>query len=365
MFLSIIIPVYNDEKFLNECLDSCLNQDYPQDDYEIICVDDGSTDRTPEMLRDYLRNHPNIRVIFKEHSGKGGRSVGYEQARGEYIWFVDHDDIVAPNAVLELRHATEVNPESERIQFPYYQFFDKFTDEELHRFHNGTLLPNDKERLKDYVVWDSIYNHSFLTRNNISPRSNRINQAGAYWGIPNFSVFGADTVFVEECLDKGIKTTILGGRPLYHYRRHNQTETMNFSPEKVQWREKLEYHTVLLSLYLALKDKQVYLEQRQEKGIADEETTVRAVVSLRKAASAMVNLPTKYWREGMKLAREKEAFYPPNIPEYSFSCRQYLKLKTRMERLKLETIAQYYTYTEFGIKMFRILTTNGRVRNDL
>ena len=365
MFLSIIIPIYNDEKFLFYFLDSCLEQDYPQDDYEIICIDDGSTDRTPEMLREYAASNPNIRLIFKEHTGKGGRSVGFEQAQGDFIWFVDHDDIVAPNAVPDLKAAVEANPGIGRIQFPYYQFFDKLTDEELHRFQDGTLLPNDEDRLRDYVIWDSIYQLSFLKDHQINPRSNRIAQAGAYWSIANFGVFGGDTVFVEECLDKGVQTFFLEGRPLYHYRRHNQTETMNYSPERVKWREELKYHTVLLNLYLALQNKEAYLKQRREKGAADEETTVRAVVSLRKAASALANLPTQYWREGMKLACGKQAFFPKRIPEYSFSYRQYMKLKTRAERLKPETTAQYYTYTESGTRLFRFLTTFGRVRNDI
>ena len=61
--LSIIIPVYNVERYLAECLDSCLEQDIPHDDYEIICVNDGSTDGSAEILERYAREHSNIRII--------------------------------------------------------------------------------------------------------------------------------------------------------------------------------------------------------------------------------------------------------------------------------------------------------------
>lgn len=361
MFLSIIIPIYNDEKFLSECLDSCLDQNYPKDDYEIICVDDGSTDHTPEMLREYAEQYPNIRLIFREHVGGGGRSVGFEQANGDYIWFVDHDDIVAPNAVPDLKAVAEANPDSERIQFSYYQFYDTFSEEERRLWKNGKLLPNDHDRYRNLVIWDNIIKMSFLREHQIYPRSKRIDEAGVFWGIQPFNVFGGDKVFAEECLDNNVKTFILEGRPLYHYRRHNQTETLDPSPEKVKWRAKLKYHTALLNLFLALQDKQTYLDQRAEKGTADKETAIRAVVSIRKAASALVILPREYWTKGMSLAKEKDAFFSKHIPEYPLRCVQYLRLKPFMERLKLETLAQYYSYTERGTKILRILSA-GRNR---
>ena len=60
---SIIIPVHNGEKYLRDCLDSCLEQDFPRSDYEIICIDDGSTDGSPAILREYEANNKNIRVF--------------------------------------------------------------------------------------------------------------------------------------------------------------------------------------------------------------------------------------------------------------------------------------------------------------
>jgi len=89
--ISIIIPVYNVEAYLEECLDSILTQDLS--DIEIICVNDGSTDHSLEILKRYAENDKRIIIITQENSGPGrARNIGLKKARGEYIFFQDSDD---------------------------------------------------------------------------------------------------------------------------------------------------------------------------------------------------------------------------------------------------------------------------------
>ncbi len=94
MELSIIIPVYNLENYIEDCLKSCLNQDI--EDYEIICVDDGSKDNSPVILDRYAREYPGrIKVFHKENGGvSSARNYGLERAQGDWIWFVDGDDLI-------------------------------------------------------------------------------------------------------------------------------------------------------------------------------------------------------------------------------------------------------------------------------
>lgn len=365
MFLSIIIPTYNGEKYLHECLDSCLDQDCQSNDYEIICVDDGSTDRTPQMLLEYAQQYPIIRLILKEHGGKSGRVIGLEQAQGDFVWFVDHDDIVAPNAVTLLKIETEKESEYDRWRFPYYQFFGDLSIEERQKMKQGTLQPNDKERMKDLVVWDAVYSRAFLQGNDILPRPKQIQAAAEYWGIEDFRPFSVDTIFILECKEKGMFTKELDCKPLYHYRRHEKSETLNFSEEAISKRAKSKYHRALVYLYHAICCKREYLEQRNEYGVANEETATKAVLELRRAIRSLVISPEEYWREGMQFAMQNKVFFKKTIPEYHFSFLKYLRAQKPADRMKPETWFSYFSYTERGAKLLRLSKKPSLGRNKI
>ncbi|MFJ1364962.1 glycosyltransferase family 2 protein [Capnocytophaga canimorsus] len=93
MRFSVIIPVYNVEKYLPECIDSVLAQDFS--DYEVILVNDGSTDNSGNICDEYGKKYSNIKVIHKENGGlSDSRNFGIKEAKGQYIWFFDADDIM-------------------------------------------------------------------------------------------------------------------------------------------------------------------------------------------------------------------------------------------------------------------------------
>ena len=101
MKVSLIIPVYNVEAFLERCLDSVQNQTYK--DIEVIIVNDGSTDGCPDIIERYVSNNPNFKGFTIENSGQGGaRNYGIEKATGEYVAFLDSDDYIAPNCIERL-----------------------------------------------------------------------------------------------------------------------------------------------------------------------------------------------------------------------------------------------------------------------
>ena len=98
MKVSVIIPVYNAEKYLAECLDSIVCQTLS--DIEIICVNDGSSDNSLSLLEAYSRKDNRFKIINQENSGPGvARNTGINVASGEYIFFVDSDDTIFPETL--------------------------------------------------------------------------------------------------------------------------------------------------------------------------------------------------------------------------------------------------------------------------
>lgn len=98
MKLSIIIPMYNAEKYIADCLDSILKSDLPKGEYEVIIVNDGSKDKGPEIAQVYVSKHENFRYQTQENQGQSvARNYGIQEAQGEYLWFVDSDDKVDSN----------------------------------------------------------------------------------------------------------------------------------------------------------------------------------------------------------------------------------------------------------------------------
>ncbi|MDR2840266.1 MAG: glycosyltransferase family 2 protein [Paludibacter sp.] len=104
MRLSIIIPFYNVEKYIAECLESVYQQDISESDYEVICVNDCSPDNSRQIVLDFQQHHNNLQLIeHSENTMQGGaRNTGLRAAQGEYVWFLDSDDYIQPNCVERL-----------------------------------------------------------------------------------------------------------------------------------------------------------------------------------------------------------------------------------------------------------------------
>ena len=95
MKLSIVVPVYNVERYVAECLDSLLEQGLSDSDYEILCVDDGSTDRSGGIAEDYARRYRQVAVIHQGNRGlSAARNTGIRAAAVEYVYFIDSDDLL-------------------------------------------------------------------------------------------------------------------------------------------------------------------------------------------------------------------------------------------------------------------------------
>ena len=126
MKISIVIPVYNKETYVRQCLTKALSQDY--DDYEVVAVDDGSRDSSGAICDEIASKNPRLRVIHKENGGvTAARRTGVEEARGRYIMFCDSDDALMPHAIRNAIEALEANDADEVIA-PYQNQHGILTD---------------------------------------------------------------------------------------------------------------------------------------------------------------------------------------------------------------------------------------------
>lgn len=171
--LSFIVPVYNVEKFIGECLESIYGQDISENEYEVICIDDCSPDNSIQIIEDYQKTHINLRLITHEaNKGLGGaRNTGLKNAKGKYIWFVDSDDkIKSENISLIYRHLNEELLEI--ILFNYKRISETGVElEEENVFDNSDILSG-----KDFIdihmgnvfvyhlgyVWRCIYRTDYI-----------------------------------------------------------------------------------------------------------------------------------------------------------------------------------------------------------
>lgn len=172
MRYSIIIPTHNAENTIENAVNSVLVQDYK--DYEIIIVNDASTDNTIEVLKKIKRENTNkLQVITLEQNKKAGgaRNKGIESAKGEYIIFLDCDDVLATDALKKIDN-TIGNDKPDVV----YLGFKMKNDE-----HEENLLPNKHNSIKEYRlsewkyenIWDICWNRRFLNENNIRFVENR------------------------------------------------------------------------------------------------------------------------------------------------------------------------------------------------
>lgn len=98
--ISLIIPVYNVEQYLEKCLTSCIKQDIPLEEYEIIIINDGTKDNSLSIAKSFEEKYKNIRVYSQENQGlSAARNKGLSLAKGEYVWFIDSDDYIETNCL--------------------------------------------------------------------------------------------------------------------------------------------------------------------------------------------------------------------------------------------------------------------------
>ncbi|MFF5396690.1 glycosyltransferase family 2 protein [Peribacillus butanolivorans] len=220
--LSIIVPIYNVEKYLPQCIESILTQTFT--DYELILVDDGSPDKCSDICEEYAIKDSRIKVIHKTNGGLvSARKAGLEIAVGQYVGFVDSDDWIEPNMYEELYKGIQTGAEIVICDF-YISYPDK--EEVLSHdnpgFHNKESLINNiyptmlyKDGYYNFgimpAVWNKIFKRELLLKHLLN--------------VDNRITIGEDLACSFPCMLDTKAIYILNDSPLYHYRKSNTSMT--------------------------------------------------------------------------------------------------------------------------------------------
>lgn len=172
--ISLIVPVYNVEKYLARCLDSCLHQDLNEDEYEIIAVNDGSCDGSLKLLKEYVDKYHHIVLIDKPNGGlSSARNAGLERARGKLIWFVDSDDWIVENCLKTVCSLFESNDMDMMAFNTYYATDIGYKEQPVKRkMTDGQMLDGVQLYNQGFIypftgVQFYIYKSSFLKKHDL------------------------------------------------------------------------------------------------------------------------------------------------------------------------------------------------------
>ena len=205
--VSIILPVFNAERFLPQCLDSILRQTYQ--DWELIAVDDGSKDGSIEILKSYEKRDNRIHIISKKNEGVSiARNIALKHAHGDYIYFVDSDDIVMPEGLMILVKAME----SSKATFVKSDFLP--IDEQgkqvfinkkqvIRRRYDGKVVDSEKFfkkiLMKEYFLWTCLFQKDIIVKNHIQfiPLC-RLMEDAAF--VVDYLLYSERNVYKDACI---------------------------------------------------------------------------------------------------------------------------------------------------------------------
>lgn len=164
MFLSFIIPIYNCETYVASCLDGIISAGLATDEFEVVLIDDGSTDGSARICKEYERQHSNIRYIFQKNQGPAtARNKGLEEAQGDFVWFVDSDDKIDKDILKVIKQTVSVSPTLELLSFAYMAEYPE--KQVLTRMVSKTVTMTGVEFLRKHggrYLWNNIYSRKAI-----------------------------------------------------------------------------------------------------------------------------------------------------------------------------------------------------------
>lgn len=244
--VSVVIPVYNVEKYLRKCVKSVCAQ--TEKDIEIICVNDGSTDKSRDIIERIMRKDKRVICIDKKNSGYGhSMNVGFDAAKGEYICIVESDDYIEKDTI-EILYSTAKEKNLDVIKSDYYVFTSKSPVHEYintcedNSYYNKVIGYKKEDIVFDFRMntWTGLYRKDFLRKNNIK---HNITPGASYQD----NGFWFQTIALAERL-------MFINKAFYHYRQDNPNSSINSKSKIYCMSEEYDYIYDFLNENKELKD---------------------------------------------------------------------------------------------------------------
>lgn len=231
MKFSILVPVYNVEKYLEQCVESLLNQTY-KGEYEIVLVDDGSTDSSGIICDRYAKNNPDkIKVVHKRNEGLvSARQAGIETADGEYSLFVDSDDFVENNLLETVNDCINHNnnPDMVIYSFKYYSN-DKITNRKATLSADETSFENDNKK----ELYEALVSTNFITSLWTKALKTEILKNDPTDYSLYYDKNMAEDWFRSIHLLTAAERIAYINTPLYYYRTNEESISRSYRPETI------------------------------------------------------------------------------------------------------------------------------------
>lgn len=171
--LSIVISMYNIEDYIMHCLECCTAQsNVSSEEYEIIVVNDGSTDKGPEKVSKFIEHKQNVRMITQVNGGlSSARNTGVDNAQGEFIWFVDGDDAIAPSSIRTvINYICKTNCDALICNFSTFETKELLSTSHFEGYSkalSGREIHNQYQRIMPMMAWLTIYKTSLLREHHL------------------------------------------------------------------------------------------------------------------------------------------------------------------------------------------------------
>lgn len=220
--ISIVIPVYNVEKYLPRCVESILNQTY--ENWEAVFVNDGSKDNSLGILREYQNEDKRIKIIDKKNEGSGiARNTGMEQSKGEYLAFLDSDDWYEKDFLEKLYNNLKENNSDVSMCNPRMTYDDIQKNKNINVYHFGSIeLNKNPEKILGIlampVIWNKLYKKEIIVKNDIQ--------------FPNYS-FCEDVEFLYKVF-LYVKRVSKVEEYLYNYYQRDNSETKKIKEQSIE-----------------------------------------------------------------------------------------------------------------------------------